>query len=236
MAGRLSLLGAGKQAVGITQDWTGTGTWWLSGSINASNCVAAYEAKNAPSYTSSLYNLASFGNYHAGAGSSPEWDSTNGWKFTNSTWLRTGINPKDNGDHSVIIKYSNWAGGTGYYCLFGVWNGTENPNRFGCSVGWGGDRLCFRNNVEISTFASGITAGILGIAGATTFRDGTAGASITGYDNGNYGDLDIHINGWNIIGDNDQREPGIYVQAFAYYNTTLSNAQMAALTTAMSSL
>jgi len=81
-------------------------TWWdLNGTITS--CVAAYQPKGAASYAASLDNLTGNATYDAAAGSAPDWDSTNGWKFNGTShYLTTGITMADN--YSLIIKITEY--------------------------------------------------------------------------------------------------------------------------------
>jgi hypothetical protein len=71
------------------------GGWWVVGEISASNAIAAYQSKASASLAASYSNLANPGTYNLTATVAPTWDTTSGWIFTGTQFLKTGIQPSD---------------------------------------------------------------------------------------------------------------------------------------------
>lgn len=64
--------------------------WYLSGGINASNCIAAYLFKGAASYAASRINLVT-GIDDLTTTSAPSWGASTGLTFTIDQWLLSSI-------------------------------------------------------------------------------------------------------------------------------------------------
>jgi len=213
------------------------GGWWLAGGIAAANCIAAYQPKGAASYAASKVNLANPGTYNAADGAAyPTWDATNGWKFlaTSSQYLTTGIVPSNtNTNNAAIVKFTN--GGTvNYSFLFGArfaaggyitgispYDSFTGVRYFNCHY-----------SGEIKSPKA--TSGILAFSGASAYRNGTD-ETVTipsGYSNNG---LAYFIGGMNTNGALAQPTTA-YIQAIAFYNTAITAAQVAAVSTAMAAL
>ena len=197
-------------------------TWWdLNGTITS--CIAAYQAKGAANYAASLVNLNNPGTNNATDSASPSWTSANGWQFNGTDqYLTTVI---ITGACAVIVRYSGclgyiFGGSTAYY-----YPGVNIVNQ------WETFYQCHYSNVKGGDLDK--RTGIAAIVGAT----GNAGV---GYFNGSpqVSSLGTHTaNSASFIGRKWTNNWGSgYVQAAAYYNTTLSEAQISNLTTAMAAL
>lgn len=97
---------------GVTEEW-----WNALGQIPSENCIAAYRAKGAASYEASLVNLANPGTFDAVEENAPSWDAINGWNFTTTQHLQTGVVPTKQ-TWSAVIRYSISGGND---AIFGVW-------------------------------------------------------------------------------------------------------------------
>lgn len=217
MAGRLSLLGAGKQTV------TAVNAWWLTGGISAANCIIAYQPKGAASLDASYSNLAKPGTYDAALGVAPTWSATDGWIFDGiSQTLNIAYTSKNN--HSFIIRFSE---------------ADNSSNSILCAKGSGDMHIKPRYSTSIYVqyqYSSnpmrtepGITNGILAIAGTKAYRNGVdEGVTLD-----NVGSTGQH---WiaSLAGTSSYK--AVKIQALAIYDTVLSAAQISALNTAMGAL
>lgn len=207
------------------------GGWWLTGGIAAANCIAAYQAKGAASYAASKVNLNNAGTNDAANGAAyPTWDASYGWSFTAASlqYLTTPITPASG--YSMIIRYTDKAAGNTFIC--GEFYTTKvarffiNPDTAANAVGYGSG-----SNLNV---APKLTSGVLAIAGQQGYRDGAADGAAIGNWTGTT-PYQIYIGALMISG-----AAGNFatckIQAFAVYNTTVSAAQIAALTTAMNLL
>lgn len=79
-------------------------SWYI---VPGHTCIAAYQAKGATSYTTSLINLANAGIYDAVEGIAPSWASGTGWTFNLSEYLQTGIVPAADQTWTLIVRVAN---------------------------------------------------------------------------------------------------------------------------------
>ena len=206
----------------------GQRTWWLAGNINPANCIAAYQAIRAPSQRESYLNLAKHNLYRISEVVKPAWNAKEGWVFTGTEYLNTGILVKsDSQVQSAIVRYS---GVSGSGSLFGAYYDTSNyfmakPNPL----------------LGIITMANGDDANASGLASSSGVVC-VAGAS--GYFNG--ADTSISLTTWThalteLMAIGALTTSGSYIltgniQAFAYYDITLTLDQVKALTLEMERL
>lgn len=201
--------------------------WWLSGGIPAANCIAAYQAKGAATYAASKVNLTGNAAYDLTVGSAPAFDTAVGWTFTGD-YLITGIIAAAN--YSGFVQFSGgsttsrralFSGGTNGagFAIWSTWS-TDNKTRF--SEGGAG---VFSDNQ--------LTSGNVGLAGKKCYENGintkTIGVGAT------YGDYTIWIGAQNVNGSPANPYSG-NIQAAAFYNVAISDAQALALATAMAAL
>ena len=204
--------------------------WYLAGGISASACVGAYQAKGAASLAASYTNLANPGSHDLTLGTAPAWDATNGWKGGSSAYLKTDITPTGAaGTWSAAVRFSN--GGGGYECLLGCWSAGAT-NRFGFQL------ANYAGKVEISNYSlknwiHTKTSGAFVIAGTALYVDGALDPLVLG--GGSSPGVPVYILALNNNGSPSSYTTS-YIQALALYNTTLSAAQVAAVTTAMNAL
>ena len=219
------------------------GGWWLSGGIAAANCIAAYQPKGAADYAASKVNLTGNATYNAVDGAaSPTWDDTNGWKFAaaSSQYIDTGITPVIDKTWSVFIRFTNV--NTNYGKIFGTRKTNTNIGMYIQPYSYFVDRLYFHGQTASLRITSGkVTSGIMGFAGLSAFYNGTKESSqipdttISAY---SIPTLTIGVehtyDASNVVGFTNFITA--YVQAFAIYNTTITDTQVGLLTTAMAAL
>jgi hypothetical protein len=203
--------------------------WYLLGGVPAANCIAAYQPKGAPNFTASLRNIARPGSYDAyvyPAGKDIGWDAVNGWVFAASGGrLNTDILPKGNQDQSMILRLSDVSHEV--TASFGMYNAEYIQFRISPWYSYSGQNLIIYSNGYTITVNQLVTSGILCVAGNRGYRNGTIETgAIAGYGGGSPTSK-ILIGGTTWIGK---------VQAFAYYDTTLSQAQITAINNAMALL
>jgi hypothetical protein len=190
------------------------GLWW-----NLPGVVAAYQPVRAPGPLLARYNMAHGrdNRYRATDGVAPAWSGAAGWTFTaRSQWLNSGILPAVS--WTALIRLSGVAGDGNYYA-FGTY-AASGATHFSIQPIYFA-RIYYLNGAALSV-APEQTAGVIGFAGKTAYRngvpDGTIGAgsaSIT---------VPVAIGNLNYSG----RTYGILgsVPAFAIYARTLSSAEV----------
>jgi hypothetical protein len=191
--------------------------------------VAAYAPKGSASLSASYTNLANPGTFDCSLGDAPTWDATSGWIFNGSSnYLKTGIT--NSSGWSVFVRYSDYISNGNYRYLFGSYGGATAQLRIGLR---GTYDILYGNGGEL--IPSGVTpptGAILGTAGNKAYRNGTAETGTIGTWSGTGAEI--------FIGARNNSGPGFYlagyIQAFAVYNTTISAAQVAALTTSMNAI
>jgi hypothetical protein len=204
--------------------------WYLSGSIAAATCLAAYQPKGAASLAASYDNLAAPGNgladgtYDCTLGVAPTWDVVSGWIFGGTQWLNTSV--INQGGWSLIIKFSNITNSGGLSGSYSDFNKRFilQPNY----VPW--SAVIYQNGGYL-VVAPVITAGVLALAGQQGYRNGFIdGGTIPAWSGVNSVTVKIGAmeNGDAPIKGN--------IQAEAIYNTTLTPAQVLAVTNAMNLL
>lgn len=209
--------------------------WWLSGGIDAANCIAAYQPKGAASYAASKSNLANPGTYDAIEGVAPAWDAVNGWMFDGvNNYLNTGVSPTAEGAYSMIARFSNATGINGNDTLAGMY-ATQPVNRFFMSPNYNGSQHIFGFGDTYVLSASQYSSGTIALTQDLGYINGflendlaaTAASSVW---------ISIYIGAFNREGAGASQYAQAYVQAFAIYNIVISAAQVSALTTAMNAL
>jgi hypothetical protein len=215
------------QVAAVTTEMQGLGgipEWALAGGIDPANAVAVYQPIGADSLADSYVNLANPGTYDATPGVAPTWDAVNGWTFNGSTqYLDSGVVPATN--YSMLIRYSNSIATSGYCYVLGIY---EAPTkRFYIGSIADNDKVIYGNGQYLFVSPK-LESGVLGMAGNQGYRNGIAdGAAIS---TGGPWTLSIKIAS---IGSSNY---GVKVQAVAIYNTTLTAAQVAAVTAGMQAL
>jgi hypothetical protein len=198
--------------------------WWLTGGIAQANCLAAYQPKGAANLATSYVNLAHPGVSNAAPGTAPTWDSTNGWKFNGSTQYLDTLALGVSQDVSFIIRFSSLARPGGYVGLMGF-NGGGGRGHYLYLVNTADTEI---SNGSYITPSCSQTYGTLGCAGKDFYANGVK----TG--------VDIATATWTdgvvTIGKINTNFGDFYAQAVSFYNTTLTAAQMLAVSSAMAAL
>jgi hypothetical protein len=209
------------------------GDWWLAGGVSASNAIVVYQPKGAASYADSKINLANPGTYNATEGSAPSWNTSTGWTGNGSSqYLTTGYS-RGSADITMIVKLS----GT-----------TTNSNAM---VGFRQDSAPMRQAIYYSygTFKAPTYYYTPSGSNGSTATSGDAVIAVSkdgGYINGS---LDVSLSGGsaastavyyilaeNKIGTGADSFASNTLAALAIYNTTLTGAQISAITTALASV
>lgn len=206
------------------------GNWWEAG--GADNCVVAYQAKGAASYAASLVNLANPGTNDAVTAPScnaPDWTAANGWDFdaTNTEALRVG-GMTTNAQRSYIISLVGVDGTPDTACAIGdAWSGIY-------AVNYGSVRYLAQSGGF--NYGSELGTAVLALTPASGYRDGSNVGNITTM--GTLGRvLAIGTEGVNstTVNTSNRLLTG-YITALAIYSDTLSDTEVAAITTAMAAL
>ena len=196
------------------------GGWWdLNGTLTT--CVAAYKAVGAADFAASKVNLVNPGSDNLSDGTTtPTWSSGGGWDFVGDTarWL---VTPNTLGLMSIAISYVwTYEGGGSYPPLM------MNPAGY-----WGSYRIR-RSGRSIETAANAFHTG------GSRYINGTDTAAIT-FDSRQtlVSNAASTITQKYMIGSNVSAFPlNANIYAVAFYNAALSQAQAAALATAMNAL
>lgn len=197
--------------------------WWQ---VAGQTCVAAYQPIGAASLAASYVNLANPGTYDAAPGVAPTLVAGGWQRDNNNQYLNTGIVPLAR-TWSYIIRYSD-ANTTNAY-LFGCYTDPKGilwrPNHSPASA-WNGSSLLHGQQRA---------AAVVAIANDTAYVDGIAVAGTipagTGIPN-----LPLFVLSPNFDSVALVTSARWIIAAFAVYSTTLSAADVAALTTRMQAL
>lgn len=197
--------------------------WWLAGGIPAANCMAAYRAKGAESYASSLVNLVTPGLYDAyDDTNTPPWTSALGWQGVHSSgkYLKTILVPKIGWSMAIkIASVVDWAGGIAASMQYG-WGFDIGGGKFIATVGGG--------QITIKSSA-GSTTGVAIIANKNIYWN-------TEYINASTGTTDYSTALYLMSPSSKIQTFEGYLQAVAVYNNELTQAQATELTRAMNAL
>ena len=215
-------LGSGRGAAA-------TADWWLSGGVSAANAIAVYQPIGAASLAASYTNLANPGTYDAAPGVAPTWASATGWTSGGAAYLTTGVVPADGA--SMLVRYS-------------VNDTLDNAicgELVGPASGWFGFRFLGQLSPDVIRFYgngglgsapynSSVSNGVLGVAGTAGYINGISVITLVGVAGATGA---IRLMGY--YGAETRYMQGS-IQAFAIYDTALSAAQVAAISSAMSAL
>ena len=203
--------------------------WWLAGGLHPSQVIAAYQPKGAASLEASYVNLANPGTYDAQVGVAPTLDSSGSrWVFNGASYL---IGPVVS-SAGFAVRFSDYLGAL-YRNVVGVVDGSNDlsfmPN--------GGTNHQYRNSASgiVRTYLPEIYSGTIVINGVTGALNGAIERSDLG---GTYaGSLNIYIGAKNnngvVIAPITCK---ILAVCFFAPGTTLTAAQIAALSAAMAAL
>lgn len=201
--------------------------WWT---IPGQTCVAAYKPIGAADLATSYVNLANPGTYNAAPGVAPGL-SAGGWTFNGSSqYLTTGIVPATG--WSMLVRLTQDGAGNNVQMVGGAADDTAS----GFSI-WLARGTTSAVWIHGSSWSSAISSmsGVYGIAKQSGYFDGaeisTGGSATLSTSRG------IFIGQHNVAGAvyNPYYLSGT-IAAVAIYSTTLSAADVAALTTRMAAL
>lgn len=210
------------------------GAWWNAfGAIPTANCIAAYLPKGAANLAASYTNLVTPGTYNAAPGTAPDWDATNGWKFSLTQYLLTGITPISNQNWSMIARFTNRTTGINDRAIAGTYfNGGSFPG----FVLWFGNpstKRTYWNGSNVVVTASD-TSGVMAVAGNQGYWNGIADGAAIGANSATL--YNLTIGAAMRQSSSVQNFLAVYIQAFAVYNAPLSSTNIATLTTAINAL
>lgn len=194
--------------------------WWMAAGVRP---IAAYQPKGAASLAQSYINLANPGTYNAAPGLAPTFDSARGWLFTNSTNLNTNI--VINSAHTLVARVANVDAGSSGQVL-----GGQSTNRFYMYPRQNSKKQ-YGYGSYTPSYSPAMTSGVMALSSAGAYADGVKLGDITA---GAWTEMAETAKiafgmggGYGMIGD---------IVAGAVFNTPLSAAQVAALSTAMANL
>lgn len=236
-AGRFTVIPGDFMGVRVRAPQSAVVPWWLSGGVSAASCIAAYTPKGAASLAASYDNNAAPGNgladgtYDAAPGVAPTFDAATGWYFALATqYLTTGITPAAL-TWSMICRITSYT--TASNNAIAAASDPTGAGRFGLWAKGLSTAASYLNGAQQNVSpVLATTGGVLAVAYNQGYRDGVADgttftpavlttAAIT------IGKDSKFLSGNGLQG---------WIAAFAIYNTTLTPAQVAAITLAMQSL
>lgn len=208
--------------------------WYLAGGVSAANCIAAYQPIGAADYAASKVNLANPGTYDLiPLNGNVDWDSTNGHKYYYSEFGQLHEIPIVlDGSYplSVIIRYSD----STLNIIFSYNLDTDKIVAISANA----------SSLQVYTYTQTLVVdmdasdGVLCLSERNVYFDGVSVGSLSpaGYTNpttagfpicfAGFGNADIEIFNPNTVN----------IQAAAFYSAALTEAQVAAITTAMAAL
>jgi hypothetical protein len=216
--------GIGPRAIGGRAASSG---WW---EVAGQTCVAAYQPIGAASLAASYVNLANPGTYDAAPGVAPTL-AAGGWVGDGSQWLNSGIVPAAN--YSMIVRFSGISTAA-YKCIAGCYTAVaahiaiEQYTIPASSV-------LFVNGGSVIVNGAAIETGIYAIAGNAAYINGASVATGISAWSGT-STIPISIFGLRTGAGAPGRIATGTIAAVAIYSTTLSAADVAALTARMAAL
>lgn len=209
--------------------------WWLSGGVSAANCVAAYQPKGAASLAASYSNLANPGTYDAAPGVAPTFDTATGWTFAAGQYLITGIDAATKPITMIVRATVTSLAAPRAYIGASNNGGYEFRANSGSSTA---TLYLLQQNVALIGGSTGtITVNANATVAATYSAAGAWALYIGGSTSGGGTNNKTMTSGvlWIGRGANGEQMIGS-IQAVAIYNTTLSAAQVAAISSAAAAL
>jgi hypothetical protein len=205
--------------------------WWLSGGVSSANCLLAYAPKGSDDLAASLVNLANPGTYNATYVNAPTFATATGWTLDGTDdYLITGLVATN--DQSLIVRIASAATDSG--AVIGAFETAQVQSHI--YPKFTDNKAYFRAGAT-GTVTDGYTGSmVLAATPAKGYKDGssvvTLATALTGTT------ARVH---W--IGSINQGTAitsalawaGVVIAA-AIYDTTLTDAQIAAITTSMNAL
>jgi hypothetical protein len=204
--------------------------WWLSGGISAADVAGVWQPKGAASLAASYLRLAGDqGNANidpAIVGGVAPGFGADGW-VGGTSYLRSGILPASG--WSGIVRFSDFVANATSQYLFSSFTA---PNYFGIQQ-YKDARIYYDYGTYEKYALVPLTSGVLAIAGTRCYRNGVDEGITSASWSGGANTVDIKFMAWS--GGTILFWTG-KVQAIAIYKTTISAAQVAAVTTAVNLL
>lgn len=233
--------------------------WWTAGVVSPSSVIAAYQAKGAASYSASKVNLANPGTHNLSDVVVPSWNATDGWVFTGTEVLNTGLRsaqlgrgrtcsfairysdiPTDNTSHAIIGGQFELDSGLSIPTISTEIRMNAVPPSRGILVSFDeGSSGCTVNS------AFGNASGVVFLAGTKACYNGVELLDHDACADSWGAEVDIAPVYIGALNWEFELDPGVYdpyayyigkVQAVAFYNSVLTPAQVAAVTAAMQAL
>jgi hypothetical protein len=195
--------------------------WWQAVPVTP---WAIYQPKGAASLAASYTDLSGSG-HDAGVGVAPAWDAVNGWKFNGtSQYLTTTFVPDTDQSQTALVQFSNVTNDGRLFAFRAA-----NDRRFWIIPDTGGNTVGYANGDEIEKGPL-LAAGNLAVAGSEGYRNGAAESiTIPGWG----GEAGAVFIGAQVAG---FKHIAAYIQAIAFYASTLTAAQVLTLATEMAAL
>jgi len=214
-------------------------SWWQAG--GTTGAVAAYLAKGAASYAASKVNLVSPGTYdltEVSTGASPSWSAARGWHTWTGKVFDTGIFPGI-GTWTAICSVANCTNPPPEFsAVFGATGGVTGSGKYlifaiqTYHVGAGPRYYAPNGTTVLEPFIS--SSAVYAIAGQTAYKNGVPATALTGTPT--MANLSLKIGAHQEPDNNYYYRFYADICALSVYNTTLSAAQVAAVSAAMAAL
>jgi hypothetical protein len=215
--------------------------WWLSGGIDPANARIVYDPENSADISASYVNLANPGTYNAAPGNAPTL-SADGWVMASGKYLLTGLVPPCNGHWSAIAWYKDWQINTNNQYVFWVYHYWSN-RRFGMGVpnlspahrnyanGGGASQ-----NVGGAFVSYAYNTGTIAMIGSQGYHNGAKdGTGVVGNGSGTpTAQLAIGASSHDLYGYGGWMQGTL--QGIAFYDTQITQAQLAAVLAARAAL
>lgn len=199
--------------------------WW---EVPGKTCVAAYQPKGAASYAASKTNLANPGTYDAAEGTAPSWAAATGWTFDGSDdYLNTGINPK--GIWSMFIAFNSASPGN----ICGRRTAPLNNSFYLVPTGGAGERVAQNDGQYVRVSPGAVSSGVFGLAHDEMYLNGISDGEMPS-PSPLSGILPIYLGGINNNG--SPAYCAVVITAFAIWSDTLTDSEVATVSTAMAAL
>lgn len=210
----------------------GATTWWDNNGAIAS-AVAAYAPKGAADFAASKTNLAGGGHTLANGTAFPTWSSGTGWTFNGSTqYLLSDLTPPMDQSWSAIVKFSGAVANDDAF-IFGLSQDSGLAYFAIAPRAETDSAVVYLYGTPGAVVTPGLAAGVLGIRGGQGNRNGDdEGAALTLADF----DADEGI-AIGALSGNSGIAGGTYwggvITSIAFYDAVLTEAEMAAVASAM---
>lgn len=199
--------------------------WYRAGGAPAP--IAVWLAKGAASLAASYVNLVSPGTYNAAPGTAPELHA-NGWTANSSAFLKTGLVPAGT-DWTIISRHISISNST--HGFFGVYHGATQC----LLVRHIADNVNYYNGGSVYDNAGSFLSGVVAISGKNVYRNGVDTGNISA--GGTNPTAEIFLMCYNNgSGTATAKMQNGYLAGCAVWNSTLTPAQVLAVSTAMAAL